>query len=630
MEADRTEERSEADKGAAGARAGAADPFASGAGEMLIHDLTLRIDEARDALAAIRRCEVDALVIATGGRDQVFILKGADNALRALLETLSEGALNVVADGTILYANGRFASMVGIPVDALLGTSLRALVAPADAPAFDALLATAVRGHGRGELTLDGFCGRRVQVMASMSALGEGEHPSCTVVMTDLSPLKAAESALRKANDELEARVAARTDELSRANATLREEISARTRLERELRGKAAELIEADRRKDEFLSMLAHELRNPLAPILFAAETMRGPAAGQPRIERCRAVIDRQTRSLARIVDDLLDVSRITRGNISLQRQGVELSLLVRTAVEGARPLIDSKGHTLAVSLPDRPVCLFVDPTRIEQVLVNVLNNAAKYTDPRGRIDLAAELHGGEVVLRVRDSGVGIPADLLPRIFDIFVQSDRSLDRAQGGLGIGLSLVKSLVEMHGGHVEARSDGSGRGTEIVLRLPVLPEDAGSVAPADGGAALRDAGEDVEAPSIRRVLVVEDNLDAAQTLTELLSLWGHDVAHAACGEDALRIAATFHPEIALVDIGLPGMDGYEVARALRSAAADGAEARGAAPVLIGLTGYGREEDRTRGREAGFDHHLIKPLDPEVLRRLLRCVEIAGGAR
>jgi PAS domain S-box-containing protein len=578
---------------------GDGDAGAPRAGELLIHDLTLRIEEARDALAAIRRGEVDALVIATAGHEQVVILKGADHAMRGLLETLSEGTLTILPDATILYANRRFAEMVGVPLQRVLGASLHELVAAADAPAFAALLAQAARGHGRGELTLQGPRAEPVPVMASMSVLGEGAHLSYTVVMTDLTPLKAAERALRKANDELEARVAARTDELSSANASLRWEVAERSRLEQALRRKADELLEADRRKDEFLSMLGHELRNPLAPIFTATEMMRLAAAGQPRVERYRGVIERQARNLARLVDDLLDVSRITHGNIALKREAVELSALVRTAVEAARPVIDGKGHALSVSLPAAPVRFCVDPTRMEQVLVNVLNNAAKYTDPGGRIDLSAERQGDHVVLRVRDTGVGIPAELLPRIFDIFVQGDRSLDRSQGGLGIGLTLVKSLVAMHGGDVEAHSEGASAGP----------------------AGARTAEEDAEAPSSRRVLVVEDNPDAAQTLTELLTLWGHDVAHASRGEDALALAATFRPEIALVDVGLPGMDGYEVARGLRRVSEE-APAPGATDLLlIGLTGYGKAEDRSRGREAGFDHHLIKPPDPDVLRRLLR---------
>jgi PAS domain S-box-containing protein len=601
---------------------GADDAVAPPAAELLIHDLTLRIEEARDALAAIRRGEVDALVIATPGRDQVFILKGADHAMRGLLETLSEGALTILPDATILYANRRFAEMVGLPVEEVLGTSLRGIVAPACAPAFAALLAQAAVGYGRGELTLQGPRAEPVPVLASMSLLGEGEHLSYTVVMTDLTPLKAAERALRKANDDLEARVAARTEELSRANRTLRQEIAERTRLEGELRRKADELLDADRRKDEFLSMLGHELRNPLAPIFAATEMMRMAADGQPRIERYRAVIERQVKNLSRLVDDLLDVSRITHGAIALKRQMVDLSALVRTAVEAARPLIDGKGHGLRLSLPAEPMLLLVDPTRFDQVLINLLNNAAKYTDPGGQIHLSAGLQGDQVVIRVRDTGVGIPAELLPRIFDIFVQGDRSLDRAQGGLGLGLTLVKNLVEMHGGRIEAHSEGLGRGSEFVIRLPLPPEDGLSTLRADRASPSHDTG-DAEAHG-RRVLVVEDNPDAAQTLTELLALWGHDVALACRGEDALALAAAFHPEIALVDIGLPGMDGYEVARSLRRAA------DGTGPVLIGLTGYGQEEDRSRGREAGFDHHLIKPPDPGVLRRLLRYAEPRPGAR
>jgi CheY-like chemotaxis protein/anti-sigma regulatory factor (Ser/Thr protein kinase) len=339
---------------------------------------------------------------------------------------------------------------------------------------------------------------------------------------------------------------------------------------------------------------------------------MRTMAEDRPPLERYRGVIERQVRTLTRLVDDLLDVSRLTRGTITLRRQASDLATLVRGAVEAARPLIDGGGHSLRVALPARSVPLFVDPTRFEQVLVNVLNNAAKYSERCGRIELTAEEHDGEAILRVKDHGAGIPADLLPRIFDLFVQGDRALERAQGGLGIGLTLVKSVVEMHGGRVEARSDGPGRGSEFVLRVPVAEDPAPLPAPD----ARRSAPPESAAPERRRVLVVDDNGDAAQMLVDLLTQWGHDVRHARRAGDALELAETFRPEAAIVGIGLPEEDGYEVARRLRH--------RGAPPpgglVLIGVTEVGQEQDRSRARAAGFDHHLVKPADPETLRRLL----------
>ena len=267
------------------------------------------------------------------------------------------------------------------------------------------------------------------------------------------------------------------------------------------------------------------------------------------------------------------------------------------------------------MSLPPRPARLFADPTRLEQVLVNLLNNAAKYTERGGRIRLSAELSGEDAVVRIRDDGVGIPADLLPRVFDLFVQGDRSLDRSQGGLGIGLTLVKRLVEMHGGAVEAHSEGVRRGSEFVVRLPLARGQAAAPESGHVGGEHQAPGREgarAQAGPRRRVLLVEDNVDAASTLGDLLTMWGHDVCLAPDGEDAVRAAATFHPHVALVDIGLPGMDGYEVARRLRRV--------GEKLILIGITGYGQEQDRSRSLAAGFDHHLVKPPDPDILRGLL----------
>jgi CheY-like chemotaxis protein/two-component sensor histidine kinase len=367
------------------------------------------------------------------------------------------------------------------------------------------------------------------------------------------------------------------------------------------------ELIEADRRKDEFLATLAHELRNPLAPLRTSVQLLRRKEPLSPELQRATDVIDRQVQQLVRLVDDLLDVSRITLGKLELRKQRVTLATVVEAALEASRPLIEQRGHEITVTLPPEPVELDADLTRLAQVLLNLLNNAAKYTERGGCIRLAAEREGGEVVVRVQDAGMGIPADMLPRVFEMFVQADRSQD----GLGIGLTLVKRLVQMHGGSIHAHSEGPGRGSEFVVRLPTAGESSLGVHPASGEGAA-------PAPSSRhRILVVDDNRDAAETMAELLGLTGNDLRTAHDGIEAVEVAAEFRPHVVLLDIGLPRMDGYEVARKIRE------QPWSSGTVLVALTGWGQEEDRRRSREAGFDHHLIKPVEPEALLELLTAV-------
>lgn len=595
---------------------------------IVVHDLTLPSQEAQEMLRAIRQGEVDALVVSSPEGPQVLVLKGADQAQQALLETLNEGTATLAADGMILHANRKLAELLDAPPDQVLGRPLGRFVAPEQQDAFTALLDQAMNGSAKGRLALVQPGGRRVPVMISMRAV-HGATAACTAVVTDMTAIEEAYAALQRVNDALEARVEARTQELSRANEALRAEIPERERLSRELVRKADELVLADQRKDEFLSMLAHELRNPLAPILLATEMMRVASPGLPVIERYRRVIERQAKNLARIVDDLLDISRITRGTIVMQRQRVELAPIVRSAIEAARSLIDAGGHALLVNLPAEPILLYADPTRFEQILVNLLNNAAKYTEHGGEIRLTAERSGDTAVIRVRDDGVGIAPDLLPRIFDLFVQGERSLDRSKGGLGIGLRMVKRLVELHEGTVEAHSEGVGLGSELVVRVPVLRGE-----PGQGGTGAAGQGSDPGAvPAGRkglRVLVVEDNEDAAQMLTDLLKQWGHDVRMARDGKTGLKLAEELTPQAVLIDIGLPVMDGYEVARRMKDAVRSGAY--GASdPLLICITGYGQSGDRARALEAGIDHHLTKPPDPEVLRELLArraAAEAAAG--
>jgi PAS domain S-box-containing protein len=368
-------------------------------------------------------------------------------------------------------------------------------------------------------------------------------------------------------------------------------------------------LKESDRRKDEFLAVLAHELRNPLAPIRNALHIMKLPTATPQAISRIRDVAERQVTHLTRLVDDLLDVSRIVRGKIELRKERVELSTIVNRAIETARPVIDAEKHEFSAVIDAAPIWVNVDPVRLAQVVANLLNNAAKYTEKGGRIRLTVGQEGDAAVIRVGDTGIGLDRDMLSRIFEMFIQAAPAHARSQGGLGIGLTLVKNLVEMHGGTVTAHSDGPGRGSEFVVRLPldVRAERA-------RGEAVMNHDGTTSAPNARRVLVVDDNTDAAESLAVLLRLSGHEAQVANDGFAALKVAHAMRPDLILLDIGMPGMDGYEVARRLRQDAAFHNV------KLVALTGWGQEEDRRRSKSAGFDAHYVKPIDPDVLEQLL----------
>ncbi|MGH9938731.1 MAG: PAS domain-containing protein [Blastocatellia bacterium] len=384
-------------------------------------------------------------------------------------------------------------------------------------------------------------------------------------------------------------------------------DLTERQQMEESLRRQTEALREADRRKDDFLATLAHELRNPLAPIRNAVRilTLRGddPAV----VTQTNEVMDRQVQQMVRLVDDLLEVSRIGRGKINLQKAPVHLAEVVATAVETSRPLIEAHGHTLTVSLPDCAARVEADAARLAQVLSNLLNNAAKYTEDGGQIDLIAECVNEEVTLRVRDNGIGIAPEKLPRVFDMFAQIAGETDRSQGGLGIGLTLARRLVEMHGGKIEVRSAGLGKGSEFLVRLPALIEPLAESA--------RNSVEDFSAPTAngsRRILIVDDNVDSAESMAVLLRLDGHEVRLAHDGLAAVEEACAFRPDVVFLDLDLPKLDGYEVARRLRPAMGG--------MTLVAMTGYGQEEDRRRTREAGFHSHLVKPVDFDLLEEML----------
>ena len=368
--------------------------------------------------------------------------------------------------------------------------------------------------------------------------------------------------------------------------------------------GKRAEqLRDADRRKDEFLATLAHELRNPLAPLRNALEILRLRGDDPQVAAKARDLMQRQLTQMVRLVDDLLDVSRITTGKLEVRKETVVLQNVIRNAVETARPFIDTQRHALDVRLPPEPLEIEADSTRLAQVFSNLLNNAAKYTQPGGRIELEAEREHGNAVVRVRDNGIGIDPRILPQIFDMFVQADRSLERTQAGLGVGLTLARQLVGLHGGTLSAASDGPGRGSTFTVTVPLAQRQALPETPPEARA---DTGQR------HRVLLADDNVDFVTTLAMLLSAGGHEVRVAHDGAQALEVAREFRPEFAFLDIGMPKVNGYEVARRMRDEAAR--------CVLVAVTGWGQEDDRRRARDAGFDRHLVKPVDPDQIEAIL----------
>ncbi|HEY2796546.1 MAG TPA: PAS domain S-box protein [Thermoanaerobaculia bacterium] len=372
------------------------------------------------------------------------------------------------------------------------------------------------------------------------------------------------------------------------------------------------ELQQADRFKNEFLALLAHELRNPLAPIRSAIQVLSRQSPANPEVAHAQEIADRQIRHMARLLDDLLDVARISQGKLEIRREALDVTEIARRAVAAELPLIEERGLELSVDLPDEPLGVDADPVRLQQILVNILNNAAKYTDTGGRIALSARAEGGQAVIRVRDTGIGIDPTMAPRLFEPFVQAERREKRSVGGVGLGLAVVKQLVELHEGSVHVFSAGLGRGSEFVVRLPQVP--------------IGSAGRETRLPAApsasrtgRRILVTDDNVDAADGLKLLLELNGDQVRVAYDGVSALSVARDFRPHIAILDVGMPRMDGYEIARRVKS----DSETRDT--ILIAVTGWGQAEDRRRSKDAGFDYHLVKPVDPSTLERLIETIRV-----
>ena len=371
------------------------------------------------------------------------------------------------------------------------------------------------------------------------------------------------------------------------------------------------ELRDQNRRKNEFLAMLSHELRNPLAPITNAVHVLKSDPGDAGKLAWARGVLERQVDQMRRLVDDLLDVSRITHGKIELRFEPIDVAEVVAVAVETVKPLVDAREHALTVRLPPHPLRVNGDRARLAQILANLLHNAAKYTDSGGRISLEAGEAGGEAVFRVQDSGMGIPAEALATIFEVFRQLGHGSDRAPGGLGVGLALVKRLVELHGGTVDARSEGRGKGSEFVVRLPLLAEATKDPRPE---ACRVDEVRAVPLRRSRRILVADDNVDLAASMGLLLEMMGNDVRVVHDGLAAVAVAAEFRPDVIFIDIGMATMSGLDACRHIR------AKPWGSDPVIVALTGWGHPEDRRGSREAGFDHHLVKPIEPAALERFL----------
>ena len=531
--------------------------------------------EAADIIRAIREGEVDAFVVREAAEEKIYSLRSADLLYRAMVEEMKDGAVALDATGLIVYCNAYFAQMVKAERASLVGTRIFSLVAEADG-FFDLAEERTRTGTSRQELNFKATDGTEVPVLAAMNRIRLDDTEVYCLIVTDLTE--------QKHRDQL--------------------------------------LMES-RRKDEFLAMLAHELRNPIAPIRYAAARLLTKDQKPERLEWARNVIDRQVDQLTRLVDDLLDVSRITRGRVSLSLEPVEIEAVLARAVEAVRPVIEARQQELSITQPGRRLWVNGDATRLAQAISNLLNNAAKFTPEGGRLGVEVEVEPGEpgwVRIVVSDNGVGIAPAVLPEIFGLFAQADPSQGRTQAGLGIGLTLVRSFVEMHGGTVTGASEGLGQGSRFTVRLPLLPATVvRTIATrAPGGTA---AGADV---TPRRILVVDDNADVAESLSEWLGDSGHEVRVARTGAEALQLAEAFRPEVMLVDIGLPDMSGHDIARKLR-----GIPALKDA-VLVAVTGYGQQNDRRRSREAGFDHHWIKPLSAEMLSDLLAALDAADRKR
>src|SRR5688572_6906869 len=528
-------------------------------------------------------------------RDRVNILLVDDQPAKLLAY---EAMLAELGENLIKASSAREA------LDLLLKNDITIVLMDVSMPEFDGFeLAEIIRQHPRYQKTAIIFVSA-VNV-SDVDRIKGYESGAVDYVSVPVVP------ELLRAKVAVFAELYRKTRESERLNRELEQRVNERTAELQAAVAKQVELAErlrdADRRKDEFLALLAHELRNPLAPVRNVAAVLKAKGGDDPELLWCHDVIERQTKHLSRLVDDLLDVSRITQGKIKLRLEPVDLGSVITAAVESSRPLVDAHRHELVVRLPEGAVTVLGDRERLTQVVANLLNNAAKYQNEGGRIDLTVRREGDEALITVRDRGIGISSQMLPLVFDLFAQEERATNHSQGGLGVGLSLVKKLVELHGGSAQALSPGVGHGSTFLVHMPCLPAtmpvlDAPVQVAADRDGAAR-----------RRILVVDDNRDSAESMAMLLRLGGHEVLVAHDGPRALELAAAERPAILLVDIGLPGMDGYEVCRRVRQIGLTDSR-------IIALTGFGQERDRQRAQAAGFDHHAVKPVAFPELSKLI----------
>lgn len=515
-----------------------------------------RLSEAEETLRAIRAGEIDALIVQGPIGERVYTLRNADSPYRTLVEQMQDGAAILTAEGDIIYCNHSFARLISTPLQEVIGAPVVRYFDGDARQVLDSLLAA---GSGKRHTRISAAGGRAIDVLLSLTSTATDEVSRRSLVVTDLTELSDAQVGLERAQQQSHA-------------------------------------------KDEFMAMLAHELRNPLSAISAALEVLQAGGSNEAAAGRARAIIGRQTRNLSRLVDDLLEVARVITGKVALAGAPLDLADTVHRCVAQ----IESRAGERRLEIVSDGGAHWIhgDPLRIEQIVANVLSNAIKYTGAGGAIRVSLAAKDGETVLAVTDNGLGIAPDLLPQIFEPFVQGERTLDRSQGGLGVGLTLVRRLVELHGGNVRAYSEGPGCGSTFTIRFPTVAPPC--AAPPSSGSPLKTVP--------RRVLVIEDNRDARETFRMMLELAGHQVLEAEEGRKGLELLRTELPDIAVIDVGLPGMDGYQIASAFRK------EPTSKRVLLVALTGYGTPEARERSRAAGFDHHLIKPIDPEVLRELM----------
>jgi signal transduction histidine kinase/CheY-like chemotaxis protein len=521
-----------------------------------VPDLAARLAEAEETLRAIRAGEIDAVIIQGPVGEQVYTLKSADSPYRRLVEQMQDGAAILTTDGDVLYCNQSLARLVASPLQEVIGTSVLQYFESGGREEVASLLAA---GAGRRRARLIASGDRTADVLLSLTTTLSDGVEQRSLIVSDLTELYDAQLGRERAMQQSHA-------------------------------------------KDEFMAMLAHELRNPLSAITAALEVLQHAGSSGSAAERARAIVGRQTRHLSRLVDDLLEVARAITGKVTLAGAPLDLSDAVRRSMAALGDRAQQR--RLELEIDGAPHWIHGDAVRIEQIISNILSNAMKYTVPGGVIRVSLAAREADTVLCVQDDGLGIAPELLPHIFEPFVQGERTLERSQGGLGVGLTLVRRLVELHGGSVSAASEGPGRGSTFTIRLPrAAPPPAQSALPFAPARAVP-----------RRVLLIEDNRDARETFRMMLELAGHQVLEAEEGRSGLELLRTELPDIAVIDVGLPGLDGYEIASQFRQ------HPQSHKVVLVALTGYGTPEARERSRAAGFDHHLIKPIDPDALRTLM----------